>query len=332
MVVNAPTSNIVSAAEHAIALLLATARQIPSRREPARGRSGSGTGSPASSSTARPSARRPRQDRAAVRPADGGVRHAADRLRPARFSGAGRQLGIELVELRTCCDGRHHHHPPAQDRRDAGPDRQGPARATEPGVLIVNAARGGLIDEQRWPRRCAAATSAARASTSSSPSRPRRSPLFELPHIVLTPHLGASTAEAQDSAGLDVARSVKLALAGDFVPGRGERAGSGKSARRCGPGCPGPQLGMMLQAIAGGVPNSVTVDVRRRAGRRGRLGAAAGRAARAVRQGRGGPGDLRERAGPCRGARCDGELTTAPESATTAASCSCARRSPTARR
>ena len=44
------------------------------------------------------------------------------------------------------------------------------------------------------------------------------SPLFELPNVVVTPHLGASTAEAQDRAGTDVARSVLLALRGDFVP------------------------------------------------------------------------------------------------------------------
>src|SRR6202012_6114587 len=44
------------------------------------------------------------------------------------------------------------------------------------------------------------------------------SPLFELSQVVVTPHLGASTEEAQDRAGTDVAASVKLALAGEFVP------------------------------------------------------------------------------------------------------------------
>ena len=44
------------------------------------------------------------------------------------------------------------------------------------------------------------------------------SPLFDLPQVVVTPHLGASTAEAQDRAGTDVAARVKLALAGEFVP------------------------------------------------------------------------------------------------------------------
>jgi D-3-phosphoglycerate dehydrogenase len=44
------------------------------------------------------------------------------------------------------------------------------------------------------------------------------SPLFELDQVVVTPHLGASTAEAQDKAGVTIAEQVVLALAGDFVP------------------------------------------------------------------------------------------------------------------
>ena len=44
------------------------------------------------------------------------------------------------------------------------------------------------------------------------------SPLFTLPNIVVTPHLGASTNEAQDRAGLTIAEQVVLALSGDFVP------------------------------------------------------------------------------------------------------------------
>jgi len=44
------------------------------------------------------------------------------------------------------------------------------------------------------------------------------SPLFSLPNVVVTPHLGASTREAQDKAGEVIADMVQLALAGDFVP------------------------------------------------------------------------------------------------------------------
>ena len=44
------------------------------------------------------------------------------------------------------------------------------------------------------------------------------SPLFTLENVVATPHLGASTDEAQEKAGISVARSVRLALAGELVP------------------------------------------------------------------------------------------------------------------
>ena len=44
------------------------------------------------------------------------------------------------------------------------------------------------------------------------------SPLFELEQVVVTPHLGASTREAQDKAGVTIAEQVQLALAGEFVP------------------------------------------------------------------------------------------------------------------
>ncbi|KPC86999.1 hypothetical protein ADL35_09310, partial [Streptomyces sp. NRRL WC-3753] len=44
------------------------------------------------------------------------------------------------------------------------------------------------------------------------------SPLFQFDQVVATPHLGASTDEAQEKAGIAVARSVRLALAGELVP------------------------------------------------------------------------------------------------------------------
>ena len=64
--------------------------------------------------------------------------------------------------------------------------------------------------------------SPAPASTSSRASRPKADSsaarLLDLPNVVVTPHLGASTEEAQEKAGVSVARSVKLALEGDLVP------------------------------------------------------------------------------------------------------------------
>jgi D-3-phosphoglycerate dehydrogenase len=79
---------------------------------------------------------------------------------------------------------------------------------------------------------------------------------------VVTPHLGASTVEAQDKAGLSVARSVKLALQGEFVPDAVNVQVGGVVGEEVAPWLPLVQkLGAMLYALAGRLPSSVTVDV-----------------------------------------------------------------------
>src|SRR5690606_38071045 len=88
------------------------------------------------------------------------------------------------------------------------------------------------------------------------------SPLFGLPNVVVTPHLGASTREAQDRAGTDVAKSVLLALRGDFVPDAVNGA-SGKVSDELRPYLPLTQkLGVVLAAFSSQPPASVTVEVR----------------------------------------------------------------------
>src|SRR6202021_3418637 len=89
---------------------------------------------------------------------------------------------------------------------------------TKPGVIIVNAARGGLIDEAALADAITSGHVRAAGLDVYSKEPCTDSPLFELSQAVVTPHLGASTEEAQDRAGTDVAASVKLALAGEFVP------------------------------------------------------------------------------------------------------------------
>ncbi len=88
----------------------------------------------------------------------------------------------------------------------------------KPNLRIINVARGGIVDE-------AALAEAARdgliggAAVDVFDSEPTtESPLFEVSNIVVTPHLGASTREAQDKAGVTIAEQVALALAGEFVP------------------------------------------------------------------------------------------------------------------
>jgi D-3-phosphoglycerate dehydrogenase len=85
-------------------------------------------------------------------------------------------------------------------------------------LRIVNVARGGLVDEDALADALRAGTVAGAALDVFSTEPITSSPLFELDNVVVTPHLGASTREAQDKAGEVIAEMVQLALAGDFVP------------------------------------------------------------------------------------------------------------------
>jgi D-3-phosphoglycerate dehydrogenase / 2-oxoglutarate reductase len=89
------------------------------------------------------------------------------------------------------------------------------------------------------------------------------SPLFGLPDTVVTPHLGASTTEAQDKAGTAVAHSVRLALQGEFVPDAVNVQAGGVVAEDVRPGLPlAEKLGRVFTAVAGGLAQSVNVEVR----------------------------------------------------------------------
>jgi D-3-phosphoglycerate dehydrogenase len=84
------------------------------------------------------------------------------------------------------------------------------------GVRIVNAARGELIDEAALADALRSGKVAAAALDVFS-AEPYRGPLLELDNVVVTPHLAASTEEAQDRAGVIVAEQVAAALEGGFV-------------------------------------------------------------------------------------------------------------------
>ena len=88
----------------------------------------------------------------------------------------------------------------------------------KPGVRIVNVARGGIVNEADLAAAISAGHVQGAALDVFEKEPCTESPLFELPSVVVAPHLGASTAEAQDKAGITIAEQVQLALAGDFVP------------------------------------------------------------------------------------------------------------------
>ena len=220
MVVNAPTSNIHSACEHAIALLMATVRQIPA---------------------ADATLREGEWKRSAFKGVEifgktigiVGFGHIgqlfAQRLsafeteiiaydpyaNPTRAA----QLGVELVELDELvsrADIVTIHLP--KTKETAGMFNAELLAKSKKGQIIINAARGGLVDEQALADAIKSGHIWGAGFDVFSTEPCTDSPLFGLPEVVVTPHLGASTEEAQDRAGTDVAASVLKALAGEFVP------------------------------------------------------------------------------------------------------------------
>ncbi len=223
MVVNAPTSNIVSAAEHAVALLLAAARRIPAANASLKAgewKRSKFTGVEVSEKTV-----------GVVGFGRIGVLFAAaDGRRSTRtiiaydpYISAARaaQLGVELVTLDDLLresDFISIHLPKTPETKGLIGERE---------LALVKPTRHPRQRRPRWPGR----------RGTRWPRRSRRvgvggagidvyatepctdSPLFALGDtVVVTPHLGASTDEAQDKAGTAVAKSVKLALQGEFVP------------------------------------------------------------------------------------------------------------------
>ena len=220
IVANAPGSNMVSAAEHAIGLLLSLARNIPQAHAALSAgrweRSRFGGVEVCGKTLGILGFGRIGQLVAAARPWAG---HAGDRSRPVRDAGAvPRAAGRPLQPRRGARAGRLHHPARAADGGDAAPGAGRDDRAhADPGVRIVNAARGDLIDIDALVAALKDGRVAG-AALDVFPSEPYTDgEVLTLPNVVVTPHLGASTQEAQDRAGLIVAEQVVAALAGEFV-------------------------------------------------------------------------------------------------------------------
>jgi len=263
LVVNAPTSNIHSAAEHALALLLSTARQIPaadaSLREHAWKRS-SFSGTEIYGKTAAVVGLGRIGQLVASRLAAFGTHVVA--YDPYVSAARAAQLGIELLsldDLLARADFISVHLPKTPET--AGLIGKEALAKTKPGVIIVNAARGGLIDEAALADAVSSGHVRAAALDVFATEPCTDSPLFDLPQVVVTPHLGASTTEAQDRAGTDVAASVKLALAGEFVPDAVNVAG-GVVGEEVAPWLElVRKLGVLIGALSAELPVSLTVGV-----------------------------------------------------------------------
>ncbi|KQV07640.1 phosphoglycerate dehydrogenase [Leifsonia sp. Root112D2] len=264
MVVNAPTSNIISAAELTVGHILSLARHIPaghaSLAEGLWKRSKYtgvelyektigiiGLGRIGALITARMQA-------------FGTNVIAYD---PYITSARAQQLGVQLVsleELLAQSDFITIHMPKTPETTGMISDEQ--LKLMKPTAFIVNVARGGLIDEDALHRALTSNTIAGAGLDVFVNEPPKDSPLVSLPNVVVTPHLGASTDEAQEKAGVSVARSVRLALSGELVPDAVNVAG-GVIDPYVRPGIPlVEKLGQVFSGLAGSPLTSVDIEVR----------------------------------------------------------------------
>lgn len=263
LVVNAPTSNIHSAAEHALALMLSAARQIPAAdatlREHTWKRSKFSGTEIFGKTVGVVGLGRIGQLVAQRLAAFGTTVIAYDPYLPPARAG---QLGIELLpldELLPRADFISVHLP--KTKETAGLLGREALAKTKPGVIIVNAARGGLIDEQALADAINSGHVRGAGLDVFATEPCTDSPLFELPQVVVTPHLGASTEEAQDRAGTDVAASVKLALAGEFVPDA-VNVGAGVVSEDVSPWLEvARKVGLLAGVLATEPPNALSVRV-----------------------------------------------------------------------
>jgi D-3-phosphoglycerate dehydrogenase len=220
MVVNAPTSNIVSAAELAIALLLASARFVsPAHAALKNGKWARSkyTGAELFEKTLGVVGFGRIGQLVAHRMQAFGMNVIAydPYLQPAKAA----QLGVELVELDDLLkrsDFITIHLPKTKETANLiGVEA---LKKVKKEVRIINAARGGVLDEAALYDAITEGRVAGAGLDVYVTEPCTDSPLFQLDQVVATPHLGASTDEAQERAGIAVAISVRKALAGELVP------------------------------------------------------------------------------------------------------------------
>ncbi|MGW2710040.1 phosphoglycerate dehydrogenase [Streptomyces sp. NPDC001356] len=219
-VVNAPASNSVTAAELACGLIISVARHIPQadaslkRGQWQRGRY---TGVELADKTLGVVGLGRIGRLVAYRMRAFGMRVIAydPYLSPSQAAEAGAKP-VTLDELLAVSDFITVHLP--RTAETTGLIGHEELRRVKPGVRIVNAARGGIVDEQALAAALTEGRVAGAGLDVFATEPCTDSPLPALDTVVCTPHLGASTVEAQDRAGTTVAHAVRRTLAGELVP------------------------------------------------------------------------------------------------------------------
>jgi D-3-phosphoglycerate dehydrogenase len=217
LVANAPASNTVAAAEHTLALMLAAARRIPAADTSLRG----GEWNRSAFKGVEVSEKTlglvglGHVGTIVARGAVGmGMRVLAydpyvseDRMRSMNVESA-----ESLDEIFEHSDFVSLHVP--RTPQTAGMVDAGALEKMKPTAYLINVARGGIVDETALYNALKEGTIAGAALDVFQEEPTTDSPLFALPNVVVTPHLGASTAEAQDRAGVTAAEQVASALRG----------------------------------------------------------------------------------------------------------------------
>jgi D-3-phosphoglycerate dehydrogenase / 2-oxoglutarate reductase len=264
IVCNAPESNIISAAEHTVAMLLAVARNIPQAHaalSQGRWERNKWTGTEVYGKTLGVLGLGRIGSLVAKRCQAFGMHVVAydPFLAPDRAA----RMDVELLPSVEAVLGRSdfvtvHLPRTAETTNLLNADRLALMR---PEARLVNVARGGIIDESALADALREGRLAGAAIDVFATEPLADSPLFGLPNVVLTPHLGASTSEAQDKAGTQVAEFVSLALAGEFLPSALNLQG-GPLELALRPFLPlAERLGRLLAAIADdGITGEITVE------------------------------------------------------------------------
>jgi D-3-phosphoglycerate dehydrogenase len=262
MVVNAPQSNVLSAAEHTLALLLAQARNVPQ----------------ASADLRAGKWNRSRWEGVELHGKTLGIvglgrigvlvaqRAHAFGMRITAFdpfvnAERARQIGVQLVptieELFATSDFVTIH--ATKTPQTVGLVSAGVLAHAKPGLRLVNAGRGGIVDEDALAAAIRDGGVAGAAIDTFATEPTTESPLFALDSVVVTPHLGASTSEAQDKAGVTIAEQVVLALRGDFVPFAVNVAAT-EVAETVRPFLPlAERIGRLFTGLAGGSPETLEI-------------------------------------------------------------------------
>lgn len=219
VVLNAPQGNIISTAEHTVGLLLALARQIPRAHSAliaGRWEKSKLVGTELHDKTLGIIGLGRVGTLVTQRLHSFGMRIIAcdPPLPPQRFV----RLGVERVdydELFARSDVISIHVTAAPENNNLIDESA--LRKMKPGVLILNTSRP-VIDEVALARAIKEGHVGGAAIDVFGTEPLTSSPLFELPQVVVTPHIAGQTAEAQDKASMIVAEQVVLALRGEFVP------------------------------------------------------------------------------------------------------------------